>query len=174
MAIFSASFTVAQSPDCKTITLTDTSNYADNESSITISSFSTGTRQFIIKDSNGLVVETIDLLIAEFEGVYEITVDAWLSVELKLITNTAVTYTKTNSVLSTCFLELCYSELVAKTDCDCSCSNSSSCNDCGGNDKLRLLEHIKAAEIFAEYSNPVLAQKQLDAGTLICEASQNN
>lgn len=172
MAIFSASFTVAQSPDCKTITLTDTSNYADNESGITISSFSTGTRQFIVKDSNGLTVETIDLAIDEFSGTYTITQDAWLSVELKLITNASVTYSETHSVLSTCFLEICYSELVAKTDCDCSCS--SSCNNCGGNDKLRLLEHIKAAEIFAEYSNPVLAQKQLDAGTLICEANQNN
>ena len=174
MAIFSASFTVSQSADCKTLTFTDTSNYSSNDSSITISSFSTGTRQFIVKDVNGLVLQTIDMLISEFTKTYTLTVDAWVSVELKLVTNASVTYTTTHSVLSTCFLELCYSELVAKTDCDCSCGGGSSCGGCGGDDKLRLLEHIKAAEIFAEYSNPVLAQKQLDAGTLICEASQNN
>jgi hypothetical protein len=173
MAIFSASFTVSQSADCKTLTFTDTSNYSSNDSGITISSFSTGTRQFIVKSSTGAVLQTINMLISEFSKTFTLTVDAWVSVELKLVTNASVTYTKTNSVLSTCFLELCYSELVAKTDCDCSCSGSS-CGGCGGDNKTRLLQHIKAAEIFSEYSNAVLAQKQLDAGTLICEASQNN
>ena len=40
-------------------------------------------------------------------------------------------------------------------------------------DKIKLLEYIKAAEIFAQYSNGALAQKQLDAGTALCEANQN-
>jgi hypothetical protein len=37
-----------------------------------------------------------------------------------------------------------------------------------------LLQYIRAAEIFAEYSNPVAAQKQLDAGTALVQANLNN
>lgn len=173
MAVFAASFTVNQSADCTTLTLTDTSNYTDNSSSITLSTFET--RQFIISNSDGAVISTINLTGGALVATYAITKDAWLSVELRLTDNTGPDFTKTNSVLSTCFLELCYSELVAKTDCDCSSSCGGSCG-CSSveNDKVRLLQHIKAAEIFSDYSNPVLAQKQLDAGNILCEANENN
>lgn len=169
MAVFAASFTVNQSADCTMLTLTDTSNYTSNDSGVTLASFES--RQFIISNSDGAVISTIPLATGILVATYAITKDAWLSVELRLTDDTGPDFTKTNSVLSTCFLEVCYSELVAKTDCDC---QSSGCG-CGSveNDKVKLLEYIKAAEIFSEYSNPILAQKQLDAGTVVCEANHD-
>lgn len=173
MAVFAASFTVSQSADCTTLTFTDTSNYVTNDEGYAISSFDS--RQFIVKDSNSDVVDTIALSGSAVSGSYTISQDYILSVELKLTNESPeLEYTDTHSVLSTCFLELCYAELVADTECGCGC-NGSSCNcDSTCNDKVRLLEYIKAAEIFAEYSNPVLAQKQLDAGTALCQANENN
>jgi hypothetical protein len=178
MAVFAASFTVAQSADCTTLTFTDTSNYntlaapSANEDSIAVSSFDT--REFIISDSNYDVIDTISLSGGALTGSYAISADAWLSVDLSL-TNVSPSrdYSETHSVLSTCFIELCYSELVANTECGCGCNGSCSCESTQS-DKVTLLEIVKAAEIFSEYSNPVLAQKQLDAGTAICQANENN
>lgn len=174
MAIFAASFTVSQSSDCNTLTFTDTSNYVTNDQLYAVSSFDT--RQFVVSNSNGDVIDTIALTGSALTGSYGITQDAWLSVELELSNvSPLLNYTATHSVLSTCFLELCYAELVADTECGCGCNSGGSCGcDSTQNDKVRLLEYIKAAEIFSEYSNPVLAQKQLDAGTALCQANENN
>jgi len=178
MAVFAASFTVAQSADCTTLTFTDTSNYntlaapSANEDSIAVSSFDT--REFIISDSNYDVIDTISLSGGALTGSYAISADAWLSVDLSLTNESpARSASAVHSVLSTCFLELCYSELVANTECGCSCAGSCSCDSTQSN-KVLLLEFIKAAQIFSEYSNPVLAQKQLDAGTAVCNANENN
>lgn len=174
MAVFAASFTVSQSSDCTTLTFTDTSNYVTNDQAYAVSSFDS--RKFVISNSDGDVIDTITLSDGALTGSYSITQDYWLSVELEL-TNTSpvLSYTSTHSVLSTCYLELCYAELVAATECDCGCNGGGSCScDSTQNDKVRLLEYIKAAEIFSEYSNPVLAQKQLDAGTALCQANENN
>lgn len=172
MAIFAASFTVSQSADCTTLTFTDTSNYVDNDEGFIISDFEV--REFIIKDSNYDTVDNIALLDEAVTGSYSISADVWSSVELNLeLPASAGDYTATHSVLSTCYLEKGYSELVANTESGCGCGSSCSC-DSTSNDKVLLLEYIKAAEIFSEYSNPVLAQKQLDAGTALLNANENN
>lgn len=172
MAVFAASFTVSQSADCTTLTFTDTSNYVTNDEGYDITSFDS--REVIIKDSTDEIVDTIDLGSA-LTGSYTISQDYILNAELSLTNvSPARDYSATHNVLSTCFLELCYAELVADTECGCGC-NGASCNcDSTCNDKVRLLEYIKAAQIFAQYSNPVLCQKQLDAGTALCNANENN
>ena len=66
-------------------------------------------------------------------------------------------------------------ELVAATESGCSCGCGGACGcDNTQSDKVLLLQFIKAAQIFSQYSNPVLAQKQLDAGTAVCNANENN
>ena len=116
----------------------------------------------------------------DLDVTYALTSDEWLSVELQLFLDGNSTnipdYTATHSVLSTCFLELCFSELVAATEsgCACGCGGGSCTCDNTQSDKVLLLQFIKAAQIFAQYSNPVLAQKQLDAGTALCQANENN
>jgi hypothetical protein len=175
MAVFAASFTVSQSADCTTVTFTDTSNYVTNDQGYATSSFDT--REFIISDSNYDVIETIALTGGALTGSYALSADAWLSVDLSLTNaSPSLDYSVTHSVLSTCFLELCFSELVAATEsgCACGCGGGSCTCDNTQNDKVLLLQFIKAAQIFAEYSNPVLAQKQLDAGTAVCNANENN
>jgi hypothetical protein len=179
MAVFAASFTVAQSADCTTLTFLDTSNYntiaspSANTDSIAISSFDT--REFIISDSNYDVIDTIALTGSALSGTYALSADAWLSVDLSLTKiSPALDYSVTHSVLSTCFLELCFSELVAATECGCDCGGGSCTCDNTQSDKVLLLQFIRAAQIFSEYSNPVLAQKQLDAGTAVCNANENN
>jgi hypothetical protein len=65
---------------------------------------------------------------------------------------------------------------VSETECGCGCGgggNSCNCNSTASN-TITLLQYIRAAEIFAEYSNPVAAQKQLDAGTALVQANLNN
>lgn len=172
MAIFAASFTVSQSADCTTLTFTDTSNYVDNDEGLIISDFDV--REFIVKDYNYNVIDTIPLLDEALTGSFAVSADLWSSVELKLeLPEEAGEYTVTHSVLSTCYLEKGYSELVANTESGCSCGTSCNCESTS-NDKVLLLEYIKAAEIFSEYSNPVLAQKQLDAGTALLNANENN
>lgn len=172
MAVFAASFTVSQSADCSTLTFVDTSNYNDNSSGLNIGSFTS--REFLVSNSNSELVATIPLLAGALTGTYSLTADEWVSVELSLEAP-ASTFTETHSVLSTCYLELCYAQLVADTECSCGCNGGScSCGSSTSNDKVRLLEYIKAAQIFSEYSNPVLAQKQLDAGTALCNANENN
>jgi hypothetical protein len=179
MAVFAASFTVDQSADCTTLTFTDTSNYntiaspSANTSSIAVSSFDT--REFIVSDSNYDVIDTIPLTGGALTGSYALSADAWLSVELSLTNVSPVrSASAVHSVLSTCYLETCFAELVAETECGCGC-NGGSCN-CNNtqSDKVLLLQFIKAAQIFSEYSNPVLAQKQLDAGTAVCNANESN
>ena len=177
MAIFAAAFTVAQSSDCSTLTFTDTSNYntvsspTANENGIAASSFTSATgRQFIISDSNFDVISTLSLTGGALTANYALTSDSWLSVDLNLIQSPS-SYSASANVLSTCFLTQCFAELVSETDCGCGTSNCSC--DSVDSDKTRLIQIIKAAEIFAEYSNPPLAQKQLDAGTAICEANQS-
>lgn len=179
MAIFAAAFTVSQSSDCTTLTFLDTSNYntiaspSANTSSIAVSSFDT--REFIISDSNYSVIDTIALTGGALSGSYALSADAWLSVELSLTNVSPVrSASAVHSVLSTCFLELCFAELVAETECGCGCGSGSCTCDSTQNDKVLLLQFIRAAQIFAEYSNPVLAQKQLDAGTAVCQANENN
>jgi hypothetical protein len=171
MAVFAASFTVSQSADCSTLTFVDTSNYNDNTSGLNINSFNI--RQFLVSNSNSEPVSTISLTGGALSGAFALTSDVWSSVELNLVAG-ASSFTDTHSVLSTCYLEKCYAELVAQTECGCGCNGGScSCGDSTSNDKVRILEYIKAAEIFSEYSNPVLAQKQLDAGTALCNANEN-
>ena len=177
MAIFAAAFTVAQSSDCSTITFTDSSNYntvsspTANSNGIAVSSFTGATgRQFIISDSNYDVISTLSLTGGALTANYAVTSDSWLNVRLRLVQSPS-DYSASANVLSTCFLTQCFSELVAETDCGCDTSNCSC--DSASNDKTILLQNIKAAEIFAIYSNPPLAQKQLDAGTLICEKNHN-
>jgi hypothetical protein len=179
MAIFAASFTVSQSSDCTTLTFLDTSNYntiaspSANTDSIAVSSFDT--REFIISDSNYSVIDTIALTGGALTGSYALSADAWLSVELSLTNASPVrSASAVHSVLSTCFLELCFAELVAETECGCGCNGGSCSCDNTQSDKVLLLQFIKAAQIFSEYSNPVLAQKQLDAGTAVCNANENN
>ena len=175
MAVFAASFTVSQSADCTTVTFTDTSNYITNDQGYATSSFDT--REFIISDSNYDVIDTIALTGGALTGSYALSADAWLSVDLSLTNaSPSLDYSVTHSVLSTCFLELCFSELVAATEsgCACGCGGGSCTCDNTQNDKVLLLQFIKAAQIFAQYSNPVLAQKQLDAGTAVCNANENN
>jgi hypothetical protein len=179
MAIFAAAFTVAQSSDCSTITFTDSSNYntvsspTANSNGIAASSFTSATgRQFIISDSNYDVISTISLTGGALTANYAVTSDSWLSIDLNLIQSPS-SYTVNHSVLSTCFLTQCFSELVAETDCSCGCGTGNCNCDSVSNDKTILLQNIKAAEIFAIYSNPPLAQKQLDAGTVICEKNHN-
>jgi hypothetical protein len=179
MAIFAAAFTVAQSADCTTLTFLDTSNYntiaspSANTDSIAVSSFDT--REFIVSDSNYSVIDTIALTGGALSGSYALSADAWLSVELSLTNVSPVrSASAVHSVLSTCFLELCFAELVAATECGCGCGSGSCTCDSTQNDKVLLLQFIRAAQIFAEYSNPVLAQKQLDAGTAVCQANENN
>lgn len=173
MAVFAASFTVSQSADCSTLTFIDTSNYGTNDEGLVKADFAV--REFIVKDSNYDVVDTIALTGTAVSGAYTISADVWSSVELNLeLPASGGTWTATHSVLSTCFLETCYAELVAETECGCGCNGGScSCNNTQ-NDKVLLLQFIKAAEIFSEYSNPVLAQKQLDAGTALCNANESN
>lgn len=179
MAIFAASFTVNQSADCTTLTFLDTSNYntiaspSANTDGIAVSSFDT--REFIISDSNYSVIDTIALTGGALTGSYALSADAWLSVELSLTNVSPVrSVSAVHSVLSTCFLELCFAELVAETECGCGCNGGSCSCDNTQSDKVLLLQFIKAAQIFSEYSNPVLAQKQLDAGTAVCNANGNN
>jgi hypothetical protein len=179
MAIFAAAFTVSQSSDCTTLTFLDTSNYntiaspSANTDSIAVSSFDT--REFIVSDSNYSVIDTIALTGGALSGSYALSADAWLSVELSLTNVSPVrSASAVHSVLSTCFLELCFAELVAATECGCGCGSGSCTCDSTQNDKVLLLQFIRAAQIFAEYSNPVLAQKQLDAGTAVCQANENN
>ena len=180
MAVFAASFTVTQSADCTTVTFLDTSNYntiaspSANEDNIAVSSFDT--REFIISNSNYEVIDTISLTGGALTGSYALSADAWLSVELSLTNESpALAASAVHSVLSTCFLELCFSELVAATESGCACGCGGTCGcDNTQSDKVLLLQFIKAAQIFSEYSNPVLAQKQLDAGTAICQANENN
>ena len=172
MAVFAASFTVSQSADCSTLTFVDTSNYVGNDSGITMASFTS--RQYLVSNSDSQLIATIPLTGGALTGTYALSADAWLSVELNLVT-ASTSYTETHSVLSTCYLQTCYAELVAETECGCGCNGGScNCGDSTSNDKVRILEYIKAAEIFSEYSNPVLAQKQLDAGTALCNANENN
>ncbi len=172
MAVFAASFTVSQSADCDTLTFVDTSNYVGNTSGITMASFTS--RQYLVSNSDSQLIATIPLTGGALTGTYALSADAWLSVELNLVT-ASTSYIETHSVLSTCYLQTCYAELVAETECGCGCNGGScNCGDSTSNDKVRLLEYIKAAEIFSEYSNPVLAQKQLDAGTALCNANENN
>jgi hypothetical protein len=174
MAVFAASFTVSQSADCSTLTFVDTSNYVTNDSGLQIPDFQT--REFLVSNYNSELIATLPLTGTAVSATFALSADAWLSVELNLETLAPVsTFTETHSVLSTCYLEKCYAELVADTECGCGCNGGScSCGDSTSNDKVRLLEYIKAAEIFSEYSNPVLAQKQLDAGTALCNANENN
>jgi hypothetical protein len=179
MAIFAAAFTVAQSSDCSTITFTDSSNYntvsspTANSNGIAASSFTSATgRQFIISDSNYDVIATLPLTGGALTANYAVTSDSWLSVDLTLIQSPS-SYTVNHSLLSTCFLTQCFSELVAETDCGCGCDTGNCSCDSVSNDKTILLQNIKAAEIFAIYSNPPLAQKQLDAGAVICQKNQN-
>lgn len=175
MATFASTqdFTVSQSANCTTLTLTDTSNYTTNDEGWAIGDFLN--RSFLIYDSNNNLIDTIVLGIG-LTATYTLSQDQMLSVTLSCTPPTGPALLKVHAVLSVCFLQLCYAELVANTDCDCGCSGGG--NSCGcdstSNDKVKLLEYIKAAEIFAEYSNPVLAQKQLDAGTALCEANENN
>lgn len=175
MATFASTqdFTVSQSADCTTLTLTDTSNYTTNDEGWAIGDFTD--RKFLIYDSDGILIDTIELG-ALLTATYTLTVDKMLSATLSCTPPVGDPITKTHSILSTCFLQLCYAELVAKTDCGCggSCSCSSGSCENVESDKIKILQHIKAAEVFAAYSNPVLAQKQLDAGELICEANNNN
>ena len=174
MATFAAAFTVQQSANCTILTLTDTSNYVTNDQSYTTASF--GTRVFKLYNSIGGLVATLLMADGDLDVTYTLVQDEWLSavLELYLGVDTVVDFTVTHSILSTCFLKLCFSELVAESECGCGCSGGScSCADSTCNDKVRLLEYIKAAEIFAEYSNSVSAQKQLDAGTALCEANEN-
>jgi len=173
MATFASTqdFTVAQSADCTTLTFTDTSNYTSNDEGWTIGSFTN--RRFLIYNSDGVLINTINLG-ASLTGTYTLTVDKMLSVTLSCTPPAGPPITKTRSVLSTCFLQLCFAELVANTDCGCGGScGSGGCQNVES-DKVKLLQNIKAAEVFALYSNPVLAQKQLDAGQLICDANENN
>lgn len=175
MAIFAAAFTVQQSADCTTLTLTDTSNYITNDQSYTTASFDA--REFKLYNSIGTLVDTLSMADGDLNVNYTLVQDEWLKVvlELTLDGSTIINYTVTHNVLSTCFLKLCFSELVAQSECGCGCSGGScNCADSTCNDKVRLLEYIKAAEIFAEYSNAQLAQKQLDAGTALCQANENN
>lgn len=173
MAIFSASFSVSQSADCKVQTFTDTSNYVTNDSSYTTASFVT--RVFKFYNSVDALVDTQIMTGSDLVVEHDLTSDQWVSAKLELYLIGNVTpvpdFSKTNSILSTCFLKLCFSELVAATDCGC--NDNCNCENSVESDKIKLLEYIKAAEIFATYSNAVLAQKQLDAGTVICEANQN-
>ena len=112
MAVFAASFTVAQSADCSTLTFTDTSNYVTNDQGYDITSFDT--REFIVSDSNYNVVDTIALTGGALSGSYALTADAWLNVELSLTNvSPARSASAVHNVLSTCFLETCYAELVA-------------------------------------------------------------
>jgi hypothetical protein len=177
MAVFAAAFTVAQSSDCSTLTFTDSSNYntvsspTANTNGIAVSSFTSATgRQFIISDSNYDVISTLSMTGGALTANFALTSDSWLSVDLNLIQSPS-SYSASANVLSTCFLTQCFAELVSETDCGCGTSN---CNcDSIDSDKTRLIQIIKAAEIFAEYSNPPLAQKQLDAGTAICQANES-
>ena len=170
MATFTASLSVSQSADCKTQTYTDTSNYGSNDQSYTTSSFVT--RVFKFYNSVDVLVDTKTMVGSALTVTQTLTSDQWTSARLELTLTGASTpsFTKTNSVLSTCFLKLCFSELVAETDCGC--NDNCNCNSTDS-DKIKILENIKAAEIFATYNSAVLAQKQLDAGTVICEANQN-
>lgn len=172
MATFTASLSVSQSADCKTQTFTDTSNYTSNDQSYTTASFVT--RVFKFYNSVDVLVDTKTMTGSALTVTHSLTSDQWVSAKLELyLTGNSTTtpdFTKTNSVLSTCFLKLCFSELVAETDCGC--NDNCNCNSTDS-DKIKILENIKAAEIFATYDNAVLAQKQLDAGTVICEANQN-
>lgn len=170
MATFTASLSVSQSADCKTQTYTDTSNYVTNDQSYTTASFVT--RVFKFYNSVDVLVDTKTMVGGALTVTQTLTSDQWTSarLELTLTGSPTVSFTKTNSVLSTCFLKLCFSELVAETDCGC--NDNCNCNSTDS-DKIKILENIKAAEIFATYDNAVLAQKQLDAGTVICEANQN-
>lgn len=175
MATFASTqdFTVSQSADCTTLTFTDISNYTSNDEDWVIGDFTD--RKFLVYDSDGVLVDTIELGLL-LSATYTLTVDQMLSVTLSCTPPAEAALLKTHSVLSTCFLQLCYAELVANTECGCggSCGCSSSGCENTDSDKVKLLQYIKAADIFAEYSNPVLAQKQLDAGQLICEANENN
>jgi hypothetical protein len=172
MAVFAASFTVSQSADCSTLSFVDTSNYISNDSGLNMGSFTT--REYLVSNADLDLIATIPLTGGALTGTYALSADAWLSVELHLET-ASTSYSETHSVLSTCYLEKCYAELVANTECGCGCDGGScNCANSTSNDKVRLLEYIKAAEIFAEYSNPVLSQKQLDAGTALCDSNQNN
>jgi len=178
MAIFAPAFTVSQSSDCTTLTFTDTSNYITNNEGYATSSFDN--RQFVISNSNYEALTSLPMADGDLDVTYALTSDEWLSVDLQLFldgnTTTTPDYTVTHSVLSTCFLELCFSELVAATEsgCSCGCGGGSCTCDNTQNDKVLLLQFIRAAQIFAQYSNPVLAQKQLDAGTAVCQANENN
>ena len=174
MATFAAAFTVQQSADCTTLTFTDTSNYTTNDQSYTTASFDD--RVFKVYNSEEQLVATLTMTGTDLNVTYTLTQDQWLSVELDLTLdgNTTPDFTVTHSVLSTCFLKLCFSELMAESECGCGCSGGScGCADSTCNDTVRILQYIKAAEIFAEYSNEQLAQKQLDAGTALCEANHN-
>jgi hypothetical protein len=183
MAIFAAAFTVSQSSDCTTLTLTDTSNYntiaspSANSNGYATSSFDV--REFVISNSNYEAVTSLSMFNGDLNVTYALTSDQWLSVDLQLFLDTdpaplTASYDVTHSVLSTCFLETCFAGLVAEAECGCGCGTGScTCNNTQS-DTVLLLQFIRAAQIFAQYSNPVLAQKQLDAGTAVCEANENN
>ena len=178
MAEFAASFTVSQSADCTTLTFLDTSNYGTNTEGYATSSFDT--REFVIENSNYEAVTSLSMADGDLDVTYTLSADQWLNVKLDLFLDTdpaplTASYEAVHNVLSTCFLELCFSELVAATESGCSCGCGGACGcDNTQSDKVLLLQFIKAAQIFSQYSNPVLAQKQLDAGTAVCNANENN
>lgn len=73
MAAFTESFELENSPDGKTITVRDTSNYADSDEVYTAASF---TRAVEIRNSLDVLVATVEMG-ADLEKTFTITSDLW-------------------------------------------------------------------------------------------------
>lgn len=81
MAAFAANATGSQSADGKTLTLTDLSNYTSNTENYTIADFIT--RQFILKDSAGNTLATLNLG-SDLSVDYQLTKDQYIEATLNL------------------------------------------------------------------------------------------
>ena len=92
MAIFAANFTLTQSSDGVTLSFNDTSNYGISSPVINLSDFSS--RQLVLLDANGTLIETVDLGI-DLSAEISITRDKWVNATLNLTgINPVGNYTK--------------------------------------------------------------------------------
>lgn len=82
MAAYTPAFTAEESEDGLTITLTDTSNWANNDENYDKLDF---TRSFILKDANNNTITTLTLVGGVDTITYTLTKPTWLTIQLSVV-----------------------------------------------------------------------------------------
>lgn len=82
MAAYTPAFTAEESEDGLTITLTDTSNWADNDENYNKLDF---TRSFILKDANNNILTTLTLVGGVDTTTYTLTKPTWLTIQYSAV-----------------------------------------------------------------------------------------